>query len=124
MFAKVPLDFELLVKKAAEENGIFIQNLKSGDVLRVETEGGYFYEFTVVLPEKKLVLVTSNNPFIPQRLVCMHIYGSLLTSIGSSIRDGWISLGHRIELNGWVLMPTTKVTINGQDIFLPKDKVQ
>ena len=124
MSTRVPLGFSKLVEKIAGEDGIFIQNLKKGDALMVETEDDYFYYFTVVLPEKKLVFVVSNNPYIPNRLIVMHIGGSLLTDFGSAIRDGWISLGHRLELNGWVLMPTTRVTVNGQDIFSVQGRIQ
>ena len=125
MSTRVPLDFSKLVEKIAEEDGIFIQNLRPEDRLRIETEECYLYEFIVVSPEKKLVyVIRSNSPYIPQRPVVMHMGGSLLTDFGSAIRDGWISLGHRLELNGWVLMPTTRVTVNGQDIFSVQGRIQ
>ena len=116
MLTKVPLDLKELAEKVSKEDGLFIQGLNSGDVVRVETADNLYYELNILLPKEKTAWVISNNPYILGGTV-MRIQGSRLTEFGTSIRDGWIAIGYRLEINSWVLMPVKRVTVNGFNIF-------
>lgn len=104
-----------LMDKAEKEDGLFVQDLKAGDVVVIRTRN-HMYVLKVFDPEERKVEATSNGQYFPEPTIT-YANGSSLTGTGTMIKMGWIAIGYRFLLGNVLLSETQSTTINGVQIL-------
>jgi hypothetical protein len=94
------------------KEGIYVQNLKKGDVVEVETKN-HIYTLEVIDPKKRLVKI---NGGIFSEPTIRHFDGSLYAP-----HTGWIGVGYSLLFEGGLLFTITQtISVNGKKVF-PKE---
>lgn len=102
------------------KDGIYLQDLKAGDVLEIQTSE-YPYLLKVLDPKNCSVELSSNyGAFVKPAVYCLT--GSYVRDGGYlPIEPGWISIGCRpVFTSALVLSYAQKISLNGKVIF-PKE---
>jgi hypothetical protein len=86
------IKFSAVVAELEKRDGLFVRNLKEGDVVVIETN--HVYEF-LFLDSEGNAIVTSNGFYITEPTETQ-VLGA--TFGGSTIKIGWILLGCRLEI--------------------------
>lgn len=95
-----------------KEEGIYVQNLKKGDVVTVETLN-HVYTLEVIDPKERLVKI---NGGIFSEPTIRRFDGSLYAP-----RTGWIGVGYSLLFEGGLLFTITQtISVNGKEIS-PKE---
>lgn len=104
-----------LIDKAEKDDGLFIQDLKAGDIVTIRTLR-HMYVLKVLDPEGRKVEAMSNGTYF-QGPTITYARGSSLTGTGTMVKIGWIAVGYRFCLGKFVLLPTQSVSLNGVQIL-------
>ena len=95
-------DWQVMIERAAKNQHVFVAEFVVDDVIIVETKNSRYF-FKIVDPEHRRVVMTSSNPECPGPIEgCLQ--GSLISSWGSSICAGRISLNQGISFTSAALM--------------------
>lgn len=114
-------DFLKLTEHGGKVEGIFVPDLKEGDIVEVKTQNS-LYVFKIIDPAKCTAIVESNGQYITKPTKAT-IEGSLVGLWSTSIKSKYIAIGHQLELtlelplSQLYLSLTTAISVNGVRLF-------
>lgn len=106
-----------LMDKAEKESGIFIKDLKTGDIVEIETRNSV-YTLKILDPQKNKVEMISTNSNKPGPEVT-YANGSSLTGTGNMVKLGWLAPDYRFSIGNWFTTRVNRIKVNGQELVFP-----
>ncbi len=91
--------------------GIFVRDLKAGDVVTLVTNNTYWLVFT---DSEGNVILSSNGPHVKKPMLSQ-VIGATLG--GSDLKWAWILLGYPLELKEKKLTRVRSISLNGKKMM-------